>query len=288
MESPRGAGNGRALEASENASSAGARREPAVSRRVNAERLVLLGWSRAILLQLAHPLVAAGIHDHSNFRARPRAAVRRLQHTVRAMLALTFGSEAERNRALGNIRAIHRRVHGTLPVDVGPFPAGTRYSAEDPALVLWVHATLLESLPAFYERLVAPLTVGQRDAYCAEAAATAIELGARPSDVPCSWAALQDYIGRMHASGEIVVGDQARELAAWILSPPFGLLGAPGATVNRLLTLGTLPPAVRQQYAYVWTPRKERAFGVLVPALRSMRHALPDAMATWRAARRHG
>lgn len=286
MDSPRGTSKGRVLEARGAAKAAG--KELTISRRVNAERFVLLGWSRAILLQLAHPLVAAGIHDHSSFRTKPRAAVRRLQHTVRAMLALTFGSEGERERALENIRTIHRRVHGRLPKDVGPFPAGTRYSAEDPALVLWVHATLLESLPAFYERLVAPLTADQRDAYCAEAAATAIELGARPSDVPCTWAALQDYIGRMHASGEIFVGEQARELAAWILSPPFGLLGAPGASVNRLLTLGTLPPAVRRQYAYAWTPGKERAFSLLVPALRSMRQALPQAMATWRAARLAG
>ena len=59
--------------------------------RVNAERIVLLGWARAILLQLAHPLVAAGVFDHSGFRGTPYAAASRLYHTVHAMLSLTFG-----------------------------------------------------------------------------------------------------------------------------------------------------------------------------------------------------
>lgn len=70
----------------------------AVTARVNGERLVLLGWSRAILMQMSHPLVAAGVAGHSAFRANPIASARRLHHTVRAMLALTFGSDVERAR----------------------------------------------------------------------------------------------------------------------------------------------------------------------------------------------
>ena len=118
-----------------------------VAHRVNAERVVLLGWGRAILLQLAHPLVAAGVHDHSSVRATPWAAATRLHTTVRAMLALTFGTDAERQHALYGIQQIHRRVRGHLPTAVGAWAAGTAYSAEDPALVLWVHLTLLESVP---------------------------------------------------------------------------------------------------------------------------------------------
>lgn len=91
---------------------------------MNAERLVLLSWPRAILLQFAHPLIAAGIHEHSQFRARPAATVQRLRSTVRAMLALTFGSPAERQETLDKIMAIHRRVRGTLPTAVGRFAAG--------------------------------------------------------------------------------------------------------------------------------------------------------------------
>ena len=135
-----------------------------VVRRVNGERLTLIGWTRAILLQIAHPLVAAGVFEHSGFRGSPVAAAARLHHTVKAMLALTFGDDAGRRRALEGILTIHRRVNGKLPEAVGVFPAGTPYSAEDPALVLWVHVTLLESLPLVYELLVAPLTASEHDA----------------------------------------------------------------------------------------------------------------------------
>jgi uncharacterized protein (DUF2236 family) len=162
-----------------------------VSLRINAERIVLLAWTRAILLQVAHPMIAAGVFEHSGFRASPWAAAGRLHHTVKAMLALVFGSDAARNQALAGIRAIHRRVNGRLAESVGPFPAGTPYSAEDPALVLWVHATLLESVPLVHELLVAPLTAAEHDAYGAEAAPVAIALGARDADVPRTRAAVR-------------------------------------------------------------------------------------------------
>ena len=132
---------------------------------------MLFGWTRAILLQFAHPLVAAGVHEHSGFRASPLAAVKRLRHTVQAMLAIAFGRDIDRDRAIDAIRQIHRRVNGVLTAPVGPFAAGTRYSAEDPALVLWVHLTLIESIVGSYELLVAPLSEPERDAYCAESAA---------------------------------------------------------------------------------------------------------------------
>lgn len=257
-----------------------------VAHRVNAERLVLLGWSRAILLQFAHPLIAAGIAEHSGFRDKPLAAVQRLRQTVRAMLDLTFGSEAEHARTLERIRAIHRRVNGELPVDAGPFPAGTPYSAEDPDLVVWVHATLVESVPMFYEMLIGPLTPSEYDTYCAEAAPVAVALNARAGEVPCSWAALQAYLERMYASGWIVVSTQARELADAVLSPPFGPLGAPGTAMNRLLTVGTLPPGVRSQYGFEWTRNHERALDIAVRVLRMSRRPLPDRLAKWKAARR--
>ena len=78
------------------------------------------------------------------------------------MLAITFGDEGERARALDAIGAIHRRVHGTLPAACGRFPAGTPYSAEDPALLLWVHATLIDSILVVYARLVAPQSEAER------------------------------------------------------------------------------------------------------------------------------
>jgi uncharacterized protein (DUF2236 family) len=257
-----------------------------VSHRVNAERIVLLAWSRAILLQLAHPLIAAGVYEHSSFRATPLTAVLRLRHTVRAMLAITFGDDAARTRAIDGIKAIHRRVHGHLLVDSGVFPAGTRYSAEDPDLVLWVHSTLVESVPVFYELLVAPLTVAERDVYCVEAAPAAVALGARQAEVPHSWTELHRYISGMYDSGRISVSAQARELATAVMAPPLAGVGVPAAWVNRALTVGLLPSFVREQYGFGWTPRDERTFTRVVRVLRLLRQMLPDVLATWPESRR--
>src|SRR5262245_5679159 len=257
-----------------------------VSRRINAERIVLFGWGRAILLQLAHPLIAAGVHDHSGFRATPWAAATRLYHTVHAMLALTFGIEADYQRALEGIRAIHRRVNGVLPATAGRYAAGTRYSAEDPDLVLWVHATLLESVPLAYERLVAPITLQERDTYCAEAAPMAIALCAREADVPRTWNDTQRYLDRVRASHTLVVSDQARSLARSVLHPPGGWALGPAPLVNRIVTVGLLPPDLREQYGLQWTARHQRAFDAIVPILRGARHITPDVAALWPEARR--
>lgn len=252
-----------------------------VSRRINAERVVLLGWSRAILLQLAHPLVAAGVAEHSSFRDGPLVAAARLHHTVRAMLALTFGSDAGRRKAIEGIKTIHRRVNGRLPIAVGPFALDTRYSAEDPALLLWVHATLLESVPLVYERFVAPLTVEDRDAYCDEAASVAIELGAIPADVPRSWTALERYLAAAHASQRIVVGPQARELAAAVLKPPLAPFIAPVAWINRVVTLGLLPGDIRRQYGFDWREGDERSLDRVVAGIRAARRHAPRILAWW-------
>ena len=254
-------------------------------RRVNAERAVLFGWSRAILLQIAHPLIAAGVYDHSGFRASPIAAIARLHHTVAAMLALTFGDPAERQRTIDGIRAIHRRVQGSLPVDAGTFRAGAPYSAEDPELVLWVHVTLLESVPLIYEMLVGPLTDDERNQYCAEAAQVAIDLGARDSRVPRTWAAARAHAETMYASGILAVTPQAREVARALLAPRFASFVAPAAWVNRLLTVGLLPPSVRAQYGFAWGVGYQRAWQTTVHTLRFARRCAPQMVARWPQAR---
>ena len=256
-----------------------------VAHRVNAERVVLLGWGRAILMQLAHPLVAAGVHDHSSFRATPWAAAARLHATVRAMLALTFGTDAEREHALYGIRQIHRRVHGHLATAVGACAAGTPYSAEDPALVLWVHLTLLESMPLVYELFVAPVTDAERDEYCAGAAWVALALGAQPADVPRTWRDTQTALARAYASGTIAVGPQARELAGVVLAPRIGTFLPPATWLNRLVTIGLLPPFVREQYGFSWDANRQRSLERVVPAVRAIRRLAPGQLAIWPEAR---
>ena len=256
-----------------------------IGERINAERFVLFGWSRAILLQLAHPLVAAGVAQ-SAFRDSTAASVRRLHHTVRAMLSLAFGTRESREAAVANIREIHTRINGRLDRDVGIFPAGTFYSAEDPALLLWVHATLIESTTLVYDALVTEVTPKERDTYCAEAAWLPIALGARPEDIPRDWASLERYMTGISSAGTLVVGPKAQEIAHALLFGGFSRLVGPLATINRRLTLAWLPPEIRDQYDAQWQAIDERKALRIRERLRGLRRRLPDAIALWPEARR--
>ena len=247
---------------------------------------MLLGWGRAILLQFGHPLIAAGVADHSSFRGGMGAAFSRLHHTVGAMLALTFGDDDDRERALEAIRTIHRRVHGSLSESCGSFPAGAPYSAEDPALLLWVHATLIDSILRVYDRLVAPLSDTDRDAYCVDATEVAIALGAHAEDVPRSWLALQAYLDAQYASGVIEPCTQARVLAAAVLAPSSSAIMVPVTAIVRLVGAGMLPGHLRRAYGFEWSVRRERLFRVTMATLRMVRRGVPQIVAWWPEARR--
>ena len=200
------------------------------------------------------------------------------------MLSLTFGSEAARTATIAAINDIHRRVNGTLREDVGPYARGMRYSAEDPALLLWVHATLIESVLLVHERVVSPLSVAERDEYCRDAAWVPRALGAGEG-APLTWSALEDYMARMYASGQLIVSPQARDLADAVLAPPLATLVWPAAYLNRLVTVGLLVPSIRQQYGYGWDARQQRRMDRTLRMLRAARQLTPDVLALWPEAR---
>ena len=241
-----------------------------VTWKVNREVMVVAGWGRAILLQLAHPAVAAGVHGHSSFRGSLRASFRRLHSTAGAMLSITFGDTEEMITAAARINAIHDRVRG--PVGDG---SGRSYSAHDPDLQRWVHATLLESIPLTYEQLVGPLSPHERDRYCAEAAIMEPLLGMPAGWLPRSSAQLDGYLHDMLAGGSLVVTDTSRALARAVLYPPRWQVAWPAFRAMQLLTIGLLPPAIRQAYGFKWTARDERALARWTALLRTSRLLLP-------------
>src|SRR5262245_54278152 len=149
---------------------AGARHDLPISWTIHREVVLLLGWGRAILMQLAHPLVARAVAEHSAFRAEAFGGWRRLHRTLGAMLALTFGDGGEIRRAADRINALHARINGDLPRSEGVFAEGTSYSACDPVLLAWVHATLVDSFLRAYELYVRPLSPAERETYCSESA----------------------------------------------------------------------------------------------------------------------
>lgn len=234
----------------------------------------MAGWGRAILLQLAHPAVAAGVHGHSSFRGSLRSNFRRLQSTVGAMLSITFGDSEEMIAAAAGINVIHDRVRGES------------YSAHDPDLQRWVHATLMESIPLTYELLIGPLTAGERDAYCSEAAIIEPLLGMPAGWLPRNSAQLDAYMQDMLSGGRIVVTDTSRALARQVLYPPHWYLAWPLFRLAQLLAIGSLPPSIRQAYGFEWRERHLRSFARWTSVIRMSQRLLPALLREWPIARR--
>lgn len=259
--------------------------------KVNGEMIVVAGWGRAILLQLAHPAVAAGVHQHSTFRGSLLSSFRRLRATVGAMLSLTFGDSEQMITAAARINAIHDRVRGRVPPSVEhgrtiQNGTGTPYSAHDPDLQRWVHATLLESIPLTYELLVGPLAVQERDRYCSEAAIMEPLLGMPAGWLPRDSAQLDTYMRDMLAGGSIVVTETSRALARAMLYPPHWYLAWPAFRALQVLTIGLLPPAIRQAYGFEWRARDARAFARWTALFRTSLRLLPPLAREWPIARR--
>jgi uncharacterized protein (DUF2236 family) len=248
-----------------------------VTWKINREVIVVAGWGRAILLQLAHPAVAAGVHDHSSFRGSLRSSLRRLRSTVGAMLSLTFGDTEQMITTAARVNAIHDRVRGV---------SGQAYSAHDPDLQRWVHATLLESIPLTYELLAGSLTVRERDRYCSEATIMEPLLGMPAGWLPRNSAQLDSYMRDMLAGGSIVVTDTSRALARAVLYPPRWYVAWPAFRAMQVLAIGSLPPSIREAYGLQWRARDARAFARWRALLRTSLRLLPPLAREWPIARR--
>lgn len=249
------------------------------------EMVLVLGWGRAILLQIAHPLVAAGVFEHTGFRRERLGWVVRFRRTLVAMLESTFGTEEEVAAVARRINAIHDRVHGRLRAPAGTFAAATPYSAHDPELLRWVHATLIESHLLAYELYVAPLDRATKDRYCAEACGMEVMLGMPAGFLPRSVSELSDYLAGRLASGAITVTDEARHLARDIVSPPGSRILFPLFWLIRLPTIGLLPPRIRHEYGLAWSPGRERVLHASARAVRSVLPFTPSALRHWPRAR---
>lgn len=230
-----------------------------VSWKVNRSVFVLAGWGPAILLQLTHPLVAAGVAQHSRFRGSLRNGLKRFWDTVRAMRAITFGTEDAMVDAAARIATIHDRVSGHLSESVGGHPAGARYSAHDVDLQRWVHCTLLYAIPATYKQVVGPLSDADRDRYCAEALIMEPLLGLPEGSLPRTWAEAQRVVEGAAQGDALAIGAESRTLARAVLYPPRWWLLLPCFRPVQLLTIGLLPARVREAYGFRWTPGHARA-----------------------------
>src|ERR687892_213955 len=219
--------------------------ESVIRRIGNSPLTPFLGGGPAVLLQVAHPLVAAGVTAHSGYR---RDLWRRLVRTLRALYLIAFGTRTEADVAVEAVQRVQHHVRGVTRTQLGRFPAGTPYSASDPHLQLWVHATLVESLLAVYTRFVRALAPGERERYYREMTLVAHLFGVPASVIPPTLADFQEYWAAQLAGNMLTITAPAREVAAVILEAalpaPMRLL----VPAHRLATAGLLPPRLREEY----------------------------------------
>jgi uncharacterized protein (DUF2236 family) len=246
--------------------------------RVHSEILLMLGGARALMLEMAHPLIAAGVAQHSDFRRRP---LRRLINTVRTMVMLSFGDARLAQTAARHTQQCHSHVHGTLGETVGGQPGGTAYDANDPALRLWVFATLIDSTLLVHDQFVRPLTPDEKSAYYEDSKRMAHVLGVPSRTMPADYAAFQEYVRDMIEGGTLVVGSEGKAIIKALFSHP---LFGPVARIGSYAGIGLLPDHLRKAFGYSWSERDERRLHSLARTSRWLRGVLPDVLCTFPAA----
>jgi len=225
-------------------------------------------------MQAAHPLVAAGIVAHSSFRESPW---RRLAGTMSAIYTVVYGTRAEADRAAARVRAIHAGMRGSIPERLGLYPAGTRYAAREPRLLLWVHGTLIDTALVMYETFVRPLKEEEREAFYEDMKLVAQLFGTPTSVIPGTFSDFQAYQRERLASGQIVVTDAAQEVAETVLRPPVPVALRPALEALGLLTAGLLPESLREQYDLPWDRARAALLAASAQALRrAVLPLLPD------------
>ena len=251
-------------------------RAPMMSR-IHRERVLLVGGQRALVMQLAHPLVAAGVAEHSDFPAR---ALQRLRRTLDLTLATVFGTPEEAEEATGAIRAVHDRVTGAT--EHGP------YAASDPHLLLWVNATLIDTTIAVYQRFVRPLPEDAWRGYYRETRESAVLFGIPGPAIPRDLEAFRRYLSAMLRGPELRATDQGRRLVRHVLRPPLPFpLGLPTAGL-RVLTVALLPPRVRELFGLRAGPGARAALAAASGASRAVLPFLPRRVREFSRARAGG
>jgi len=232
------------------------------------EAMLLLGAGpRALLLQIAHPAVAAGVAEHSDFRADPW---RRLDGTLRSYLRIIYGSTATARAEIRRLNGLHRTI------------TGDGYDARDPALSLWVHATLVDSTIVANDAWAGPIIRSDAARFYDETKPIARAFGVPERDLPKDIEAFEGYLaGQLAPDGPIQVGDTARDLAEAILHPPLpgrlAPIGLPSALYDWTLwpSIGLLPSSIREAYRFPWDWRHRFVDAWLVTAWQAWNQRLP-------------
>jgi len=211
--------------------------------RVNRDRSFPLAAIRSLMVQALHPLAMAGVAQHSNWQHDPFG---RLAATAGYVLTVTYGDTTAAESAAARVRAVHTHVRGTDQV------TGLAYRAEDPELLLWVHAGMVDSIVHVVQRYGRSLDAADADRYVAEMVRFAEIIGVPASRIPASVDALSQYL----ESVELRQATPAALEAIGIVLDPPGLDSDTRELWHDLgrVAVGTLPAWARSMYGFEETP----------------------------------
>jgi uncharacterized protein (DUF2236 family) len=211
--------------------------------RINREAIIFLAAGRALLLQLAHPWIAAAIAEHSRAPAEP---ITRFHRTFNVVFALVFGTVDQAFAAARSLHRRHSQVTGFLPQAAGPFKAGSRYCANDISALRWVYATLVESALVAHDLVYGSLNAEDRARHYSEGQLFAGMLGIPRGALPGDYRGLAAYTQAM-CNSDVTVSTTARKLADQIFSGTGTWLRVPAS--YQALTAGMLPERLRRDFS---------------------------------------
>jgi uncharacterized protein (DUF2236 family) len=215
-----------------------------VTWQVNREAAIFLGAGRALLLQLAHPWIAAAIEQHSDTFANP---IGRFHRTFSTVFTMVFGTLAQSLDAARRLHRRHASIQGTLQSAAGPFPAGSSYYANEVSALRWVHASLVDTALVTYALVLPALTEQQRERYYAESRLFAALFGIPSEHLARDWAAFAAYTEAMARSSTLTVTDPGRVMAQRLLAGADTWMPIPAG--YKALTAALLPPRLRDAFA---------------------------------------
>jgi uncharacterized protein (DUF2236 family) len=231
-----------------------------------------LASGRALLLQIAHPWVTQGVDQHSRTRQDPIGRGRRTFMYVQSM---TLGSL---DQALDAAMAVHRRhagIRGAMSYPAGAFHAQSEYRANEVNALIWVHATLWDSLIRLYEAVVEPLSAVEKERFYEETKTFALLFGIPLDALPADWPAFVAYNERMWSSDQLTVTPATLELTRFLFKPLYPGLG-PVMRWMRRITAATLPPRLRDGFKLPADSSVERSYRRTLRTARRLHRWLPD------------
>ena len=233
---------------------------------------------QVLVLQVAHPVVAAGVRDHSDYTSDPWT---RLMRTGASLSIYVYGGPSGARVEAARLRSLHRSFTGSLP-------DGRRYSALDPAAYAWVHATLVK-VPVDTQRFFGrPLSPSELDEYYAQMCDIGRLLGVRERDLPPDWAAFERYYDEMVAgfTGNPTIDTlfetiwTVRKPVSWLPDSWWRPMRTLQARGQLFLIRATLPPVLRDRLGLQWTDADQRRFDRFARVVRWIGTPVPAGLRT--------